>query len=428
MIYFGKRLITIAPAVMLAALLCAGGAGADWPQMGGPDRTNISPETGLARSWPENGPPELWRVSLGEGFGSPSIRDGKVYILDRIDDEMDNLRCFDLETGEELWNFPYESPGSVSYDGSRTAPTVTEDRIYFVGVMGDFYCLDLETRLARWNRHIRRDFDEDTPRWGVPQAPVLYDDLVIVAPQVRDTTVVAYHKDTGEPVWQSPRLGRLSYSMPVVHTLAGVDQVVMITAGTPSVFGLSLEDGTVLWSYDGWESKIPIPYATALPDDRLFITGGYRAGSAMIQVHREEDAFTVTELFTTDACGSQIQQPLFFENHLYVNSNSNEREDGLMCLTLDGEVKWKTRDARVRWFSSPTFERGPLLLADDLIFNLDGRSGDLYLIEPSPEEYKELAEASVLSGRQNWAPMALSRGRLVLRSQREMVCLDVTTP
>lgn len=401
-------------------------AGADWPQMGGPDRNNISPETGLARDWPSGGPRELWRVSLDDGFGSPSVRDGKVYILDRDGNDGDNLRCFDLDTGEELWNYYNPAPGRVSHDGSRTAPTVTEDRVYFVGVMGHFVCLDLETRQPLWSRHIRGDFGEDTPRWGVPQAPSLYKDLVIVAPQAPDAFVVAYNKDTGNLVWQSATLGRLGYSMPVIHTLCGVDQVVM--AHRDGVAGLSIDDGAVLWTYDGWQCQIPIPYPTLLPDDRLFITGGYRAGSAMIQLRRNNDTFIVNELFTTNECGSQIQQPLFYKGHLYVNSNSNEREDGLMCLTLDGEIKWKTRDSRLRWFSSPTFERGPLLLADGLIYNLDGRRGSLYLIEPSPDEYRQLAEADVLGGRQIWAPMALSQGRLLVRSQREMKCLDIRNP
>jgi len=409
-------------------------AAADWPQMGGPDRNNISSETGLARSWPETGPKVLWTVSLGEGFGSPSIKDGKVYLLDRADETTDSLRCFDLETGEEQWNFHYAAAGSVSYEGSRTAPTIEGNRIYFVGVLGHFHCLDLDTRLPLWSKHIREDFGEKTPRWGVPQAPSIYNDLVIVAPQAPDAFVVAYNKETGDLVWKTPTLGGPGYSTPVITTLCGVDQAVMISAavrpgdGKKAVAGVSLEDGSVLWSYANWFCKIPIPYATTLPDDRLFITGGYKAGSAMIQLRRGNGAFVVTELFTTDACGSQIQQPLLYENHLYLNSNSNEREDGMMCLTLDGQIKWKTRDSRLKWFSSPTFERGPLLLADGLIFNLDGKSGVLHLVEPSPDAYKELAQAGVLGGRQIWAPMALSQGKLVLRSQSEMKCLDVRNP
>ncbi len=147
----------------------------------------------------------------------------------------------------------------------------------------------------------------------------------------------------------------------------------------------------------------------------------------MIQLRREGERFTVRELFRTDACGSQIQQPLFYQGHLYVNSNSNEREDGMMCLTLDGNILWQTRDKSQAFFST-TFERGPLMLADNLILNLDGKRGDLYLIEPSPEGYKELAKAHVLDGRSLWSPMALSRGRLLVRSDEQLKCLDVKAP
>lgn len=416
-----------------AVLVLAAVAVADWPQMAGPDRNNISAETGLARTWPESGPPVLWTVPLGGGFASPSILDGKVYLLDRVGEEQDKLRCFDLETGEELWHYAYDAPGSVSHDGSRTAPTVAGNRLYCVGLFGHFTCLDLTTRQPVWSKNICSDFGVDTPKWGVAQAPSLYKNLVIVAPQAPDAFVVAYDKDSGEIVWKTKELGGVGYSTPVIVTLCGVDQAVMINAppredaGTGSVNGISLEDGSLLWSYHNWQCKIPIPYAMALPEDRLFITGGYRAGSAMIQLRREGERFTVRELFRTDACGSQIQQPLFYQGHLYVNSNSNEREDGMMCLTLDGSILWQTRDKSQAFFST-TFERGPLMLADNLILNLDGKRGDLYLIEPSPEGYKELAKAHVLDGRSLWSPMALSRGRLLVRSGEQLKCLEVKAP
>lgn len=428
-----KTVFVLVSGILIAASSFCGPAWADWPQMGGPNRDNIAAETGLARAWPEGGPRVLWTVPLGGGFASPSIRDGKAYILDRIGKEQDNLRCFDLQTGEELWNYAYDAPGSVSYDGSRTAPTVTEDRLYCVGLLGHFHAFDLASQKPLWGRNIRADYGESVPRWGVAQAPLLHGDMVIVAPQAADAFVAAYHKDTGEPIWKTPELGDLGYSSPVIHTLCGVEQIVMTNAppraglGTGTVNGISLQDGSVLWSYHGWKCKIPIPYATLLPEDRLFITGGYKSGSAMIQLHRQGERFTVRELFTTDECGSQIQQPLFFENHLYVNSNSNEREDGLLCLTLDGKVLWKTRDSRLSWFST-TFEKGPLMLADGLILNLDGKRGTLHLIEPSPEGFKELAQAEVLTGKHLWSPMALSDGKLLIRSDTEMKCLDVKNP
>ena len=419
-----RRLLAILPLLLGTTFAVYA---ADWPQFQGPDRNGISPETGLLRSWPDDGPKVLWSIELGPGYGAASIRDNEIYVLDRPDTEKDILRCLDLATGKELWNYEYAAPGSVSHDGSRTPPTVDAECVYCVGMAGQFTCVDRKTHQPVWSHNIVTDFGVEIPRWGVSQSPALYKDLVIVAPQAPDAFVAAYNRKTGELAWKSSGLGLAGYVPPVVTTLAGVDQVVAIGASSKDgttrgqVAGLSLDDGHVLWSYDGWQCFIPIPYPTPLPGDRLFITGGYKAGSAMIQVSKEGDVFQAKELFKTDKCGSQIHQPIFYLDHLYINSNSNEREDGMMCMALDGTITWQTGDA---WFGT-TFERGNLMMADGLIYNLDGKKGVLYLIEPSPKEFKSISSVKILDGKEIWAPMALSNGKLVVRSQHEMKCLDV---
>lgn len=416
---------------VLCGVMAAGAAfGADWPQMGGPDRNNISSETGLAREWPSAGPKVLWTAPLGEGYGSPSVRDGEVYVLDREGEARDILRCYALDSGKELWNYAYDAPGNVSHGGSRTAPTVTETHVYTVGLFGDFLCADRKTHAPVWQRNILKENGMEVPGWGVSQAPLLYGDLVIVAPQAPEAYVAAYNKTTGEPVWKTPSLGALGYSTPALAKLCGVDQLLQVGASTKDgktkglTAGISPVDGKILWTYDGWQCGIPIPFPTALPGDRVFITGGYKAGSAMLQIAQTDGAWTATELWKSADMGSQIQQPLFFGDHLYLNSNSNEREDGMMCVALDGAMKWKTKNS---WLTN-TFERGPLLLADGLVFNLDGKKGTLHLVAPSPEAFQELGSVKILSGKEIWAPMALSNGKLLVRSQSEMKCLDVANP
>jgi hypothetical protein len=93
-------------------------------------------------------------------------------------------------------------------------------------------------------------------------------------------------------------------------------------------------------------------------------------------------------------------------------------------MTLDGKVLWRTGDQE----GLPTFERGNLLFADGLIIEFDGKKGTLHLIEPSPEGYKELAQAKLFSGKEMWAPMALSQGKLLVRNQEEMKCVDLRNP
>lgn len=414
---------------LLLALLCGvlfvgAGAWADWAQYLGPDRNATSPETGLARSWPPAGPKVLWEVKLGGGFAGAAVRDGEVYLLDREDNARDIFRCFDLATGKELWRYAYDSPGEPGFPGSRTQPTVDEQYVYAVGIMGDFHCFDRKTHEVVWKHNLLTDFGSGTPTWGVAQAPSLYKDLVVVAAQAAGALVVAYKRDSGEVAWTSEGFGGPGYVSPRLATLAGVDQAVMVTAGDDGgVTGVSLANGDTLWRYTNWTCKIPIVSPTPLPGDRVFITGEYGSGSAMLQVVKDGDGVTVKELYKTDLCGSQIHQPILFEDHLYMNSNGNRRRDGMTCMTLDGERKWNTG-------RRPGFERGNLILADGMIYNLDGESGLLHLIEPSPEGYQELASAQVLEGdgKMVWAPMALSNGKLLVRDQNALRCLDVKNP
>ena len=100
----------------------------DWPQFLGPERNSNSPQKNLIRSWPENGPEVLWSANIGIGYGGPVVKEGKVYLLDRDDEVGDNLRCFDLANGKELWNFGYEAPVSVMFPGSRSVPAIISMR------------------------------------------------------------------------------------------------------------------------------------------------------------------------------------------------------------------------------------------------------------------------------------------------------------
>lgn len=372
-----------------------------------------------------------WTFPFTEGFAGPAIRDGEVYVLDRVDGQQDILRCLSLETGAELWSFAYDAPGNVGHAGSRTTPTVTDAYVFTVGMMGHFYCVDRVTHQPVWHKDLFAEFPQDSqPGWGYAQSPSVYSDLVVVAPQSQQGFVTAFKQSTGDLVWKSEGLGLVGYSTPVITTLCGVDQAVMIGACNKDrtqagwVAGISMTDGNVLWKYNGWQCWIPIPYAATLPGDRLFLTGGYDAGSAMIALALDGAKWNVNEIFTTNACGSQIHQPLVYQDHIYVNSNSNERTDGMMCLSFDGNVLWNTAATS----SLPEFERGNLLIADDMIICLDGRSGILYLVEPSPEGYRELASAKIFEGNQMWSPMAVSDGKLVLRSQAEMKCVDLQNP
>lgn len=388
----------------------------DWPQFMGPNGDGTSKEKGLTRAWPDGGPKVLWSCKLGLGYGGPAIKDGKVYLLDRVDAKQDVLRCLDLATGKEEWTFAYDAPGRISHDGSRSTPAVSERYVYTIGPFGHFHCLDRNTHKVVWQKNILSDYNTKLPTWAVSQSPLLYKDMVIVAPQSRSAGVLALDQATGKERWHSDSLDALAYSSPKQITLDGQDQFAIVTPR--GVTSVNAADGKTLWEF-AHACKIPIPNVSVLTQGRLFVTGGYNAGSAIIRVSRQGGEWKVEQLAKIDKMGSHCHPGLVFQDHIYVLCNTNERSDGLVCLDFEGKEVWKTG-------KSPFLDKGgSILTGDGLIYLVDGREGDLHIIEPSPLGFKSLSKAKLLSGQEIWGPLALSNGKLLVRDQSQMKCLDI---
>ncbi len=402
---------------------------ADWPWLYGPRRNHTSDQQGLLREWPADGPRVLWTLPVGPGFGGPAVSGGNVYLLDRDESVGDTLRVLDLASGRELWTFAYDAPGQFMFAGSRTTPSVDGELVYIVGPMGDLHAISTRTREPAWRKNIWRDFGggAELPQWGIAQNPLIWGDLLIVASQTTATGVVAYDKVTGALRWQSPALSGIpGYVTPSIVKVAGEDHLVMITgaagrgrnARDGSVNGLDPRTGAVLWTYTDWQNIIPVSQAVDAGDGRVLVAGAYGAGTVMLRVERAADgAYAVIELFKNADFGAHTQPPVLFEGHFYSHYTINERSDGLVAMTMDGEVKWKTGQ-------QPAFVRGGSILAEGLLLMTDGDT-KLYLVEPSPAGFKPLASAVIQESGDNWAPLALVDGTLLVRGQKELKALQV---
>jgi outer membrane protein assembly factor BamB len=264
------------------------------------------------------------------------------------------------------------------------------------------------------------------PLWGITQNPLVYRSLVIVGSQAPEAGVVAYDKLTGELKWKTPSLGGTGFVSPSVVKVGGEDQLVMVAAARGlgrnatggSVNGIDPLTGKVLWTYLNFQCSIPVAHAVDAGEGRVLMTGGYRAGSAMIKIQKQADGtYDVAELFKNPDFGSHTQPPILYKDHFYVQYTTNERSDGLVCMTMDGQVKWKTGE-------EPPFNKGGAVLADGLLLATDGNT-KLYLIDPDPAGFKPLASAVLLEPANNWAPLALVDGRLLIRDQKQLKCLQV---
>jgi len=407
----------------------------DWPQYLGPNGNNSSAQKNILRSWPQQGPEVLWTVNVGIGYGGPVVKDGKVYLLDRDDKIGDKLRCLDLSSGKELWNFAYEAPGSVMFPGSRSVPAIDGNLIYSCGPYGNLYCIDINTHKPVWHKNVWTDFGGgEIPRWAITQCPLVYGDLLILASQAPQAGVVAYEKLTGKVKWTTMSLGEIGYVSPAIVKVGKESHVVMITASAGrgesasggKVVGIDPLTGKILWEYTNWQCGIPVPGAVDAGEGRVLITGGYQAGAAMIKIEKKADgSFGVKELYKNPDFGAHTQPPVLVNGYFYAQYTTNERKDGLVCMSMDGHIKWKTG-------RSPLFDKGGSILADGLLLCTDGNS-KLYLIEPDPSAFKPIATSELLkpvpgdktSSNQNWAPLALADGKLLIRDQSRLMCVKV---
>jgi outer membrane protein assembly factor BamB len=407
----------------------------DWPQYLGPNGNSSSIQKNILRSWPQQGPEVLWTANVGIGYGGPVVKDGKVYLLDRDDKVGDKMRCFDLSSGKELWSFGYNAPGSVMFPGSRSVPALDGNRLYSCGPYGNLYCIDINTHKALWNKNVWTDFGGgEIPRWAITQCPLVLGDLLILASQAPQAGVVAYDKLTGNVRWKTPSLGAVGYVSPAIVKVGKESHVVMITASAGrgesasggKVVGIDPLTGKVLWEYTNWQCGIPVPSAVDAGEGRVLITGGYQAGAAMIKVEKKADgSYSVSELYKNADFGAHTQPPVLYNGNFYAQYSTNERKDGLVCMSIDGKIKWKTG-------RTPLFDKGGLILADGLLLGTDG-SSKLYLIEPDPSAFKPIATSDLLkpetgfkgSSNQNWAPLALADGKLLIRDQSRLICVKI---
>ena len=370
-----------------------------------------------------------------KGFGFIEQEDGKdVFVLDRIVGKTDILRCIDLESGKEKWTFSYDAPGKHPHPGSRSVPTVDAEHVWIVGPFGHFHCVSRKTHQAVWRKNLLEQFEAEKPGWGVAQSPLLYRDTVIAAPQGKKGGVVAFDKRTGSLRWASRKLsGQPCHVSPVLASIGGVGQVIMISpydredkTVKNEVVAFDASNGEALWTYDGLTSFACIAPATVIDDRRIFLSdssysGSYDPVSIMLEVTRKGDGFVVRELWKTEEVGGKMHPAVLHDGHLYINSCGKPMV--MMCLSLDGKLLWE-KD------SAPGFHLGAMALADGLILNQNGKNGDLHLIDPSPDGYRELAKVELFSlkGDEPWGPLAISDGKLLVRNSNQMICLDLQNP
>src|SRR5262249_5635594 len=148
---------------------------ADWPQWRGPDRTDVSKETGLLKDWPKEGPKLAWTYrEAGVGFSGMAVVGDRLYTMGGWAGK-EYLFALDLKTQQRLWAAEVGAFYTNGYgDGPRCTPTVDGDRAYGMGGQGDLVCVNVADGKVVWKKSMRKDLKGDMMSgWGHSESPLV---------------------------------------------------------------------------------------------------------------------------------------------------------------------------------------------------------------------------------------------------------------
>lgn len=399
-----------------------------WPRFRGQKSDNISTTNiPLINSFDGQAPEILWSVEMGEGHAGAAIYEGLVYVLDYDEDlRADMLRCFALDTGEEIWRRWYDVQIRRNHGMSRTVPAVTEDYILTLGPRSHVMCLDRSTGDLLWGLDIEKEYQSEVPLWYTGQCPLIVDGVAVLAPS-GTALMIGVDCATGEVLWETPNPGqwKMSHSSIMPYEFGGRKMFVYSASG--GVAGIAADGpdaGTILWQTSQWNHPVVAASPVCMPDGKIFLTAGYGAGSMLLQLKEEKGIYEVEMLMAYkpgEGISSEQQTPILVDGHMFgvLPKDARTLRNQMVCVRPDDPTQ-------IVWASGPTarFGLGPFIVADEKIFLLDD-DATLVIIRKSTRGYVELDRVKLFEGHDAWAPIAIADGFMVLRDADRMIGMNI---
>jgi len=434
---------------------------ADWPQWLGPKRDGIWVEDGILTKFPKGGPKLLWTSSLNGGYAGPAIANGCVFVTDRQlpegQNESDNLfaransegkerlLCLNASNGKSIWEFSYPCTYKMAYPcGPRCTPVVTDTLVYFLGAMGDLYCLDVKTGKPVWSKSFTKDYNAPVPVWGFSAHPLLDGNKLIclVGPK---KVAVAFDAKTGKELWGSLELEKaeseIGYCPPVIFEIgASRNNRHLIIWHSESLNGLDPETGKLLWT-EPFRIKANLSISTPkLVDNKILISSFYN-GSMLVEIDPEKKSSKLVwkgkgrgeTPMQTDGLHSIMSTPFIENGFVYGVCSYGE----LRCVKLsDGERVWENLSATGS--QNEPIERwgNAFLIKHNKSFFIFNEKGDLIISEMSSLGYKELDRSHLIDptgiaptgGTKRkivWSHPAFADKKIFLRNDKEIKCYSL---
>src|SRR5215813_5128964 len=402
--------------VLLILLLTSVGATTavgppDWPQWHGPDRTAISTETGLLKTWPAKGPDVTWTIAnLGEGYGSVALKGERIYVQG-VKDRQSSVFCLNRADAKTVWVTPLGPRlGQDKGPGPRGTPTVENDKLYALTENGDLGCLKTSDGSVVWHKNILKEFGGRNPKWLISESPLIDGDRVIVTPGGEGASIVALDKNTGKTIWTTKELSdEAAYSSCVATDVGGVRTIVGFT-GQAGV-GVRASDGKLMWRYEPVSNRTANIATPIVSDNKVFYSSDYGTGCVLLGLSAQEGEVKTSQIYFSKEMMNHHGGLVLVDGYLYGYHNSI-----LTCMEFaTGKTMWRDR----------AVGKGTLTYADGRLYLLS-EDNVVGLAEATPAGYHETGRFRIADqGWPSWAHPVVCGGKFYIRNQGTLGCYDV---
>jgi outer membrane protein assembly factor BamB len=376
------------------------------------DRTGVSAETGLMKSWPEGWPELIWSNSeLPKGYSSVSFGNNTIYVTGN-EGQNDILVALDTY-GKIKWKTTYGRSWTASNPESRSTPTVEGDRVYVSSGSGDIACIDGISGKILWSLKASEMYMGKYGPWGIAEALIIDGDKIYFTPGGPETTTIALNKNTGELVWKTASLNDpASYASPVLIDYPGLKLLVNVTPRY--VFGVDVSNGSILWKInhmasigktDSTDKEQIMCVTPVFSNDKIYVTGGYNHGGVM--VHLTDQGRKASVAWTDEVLDVHHGGVVLVDGYIY-GSNWLSNSDGNWCC-----LEW---DTGKKMYEEHWKCKGSIISAEGMLYVYDEKSGFVGLVNATPEKFDLISSFRVKEGSgPYWSHPVINNGIIYIR-------------
>ena len=386
-----------------------------WPEFRGPTAMGLSSAKAVPTQWSAD-QHLAWKSPLpGQGWSSPVVASGKVFLTAAVRDKGVSLgaACLDLATGKVLWDTPVFQPPAqqvaVMHRKNTLAsptPVVTADRLFVhFGHMGSA-ALDLAGKIV-W----KQSDLAYPPTHGNGSSPVLAAGGVVFSADAQsDPFLASLDQATGKVKWKTARRGgaaksKFSFATPLLVTVGDRQQLISPASGYVAAYDPAT--GAEIWrvEYGAGYSVVPRP---AFAHGLVFACSGFdRATLYAIKADGAKGDVTGSHVAWRLTKNAPLTpSPLVVGDELYVVSDNGF---ATCCDARTGAVHWSQR-------LGGNFSTSPVAAAGHVYFQSEQGVGH---VVKAAKTFTPVAENDLKE--RTLASYAVIEGGLLIRTESGLV-------